>query len=262
MSKHSTSKAIRHHSLFGPPPILEGEDAAAYDELYGRVCAAIKPVDIIDEMLVADAVALEWEVLRWRRLKLSIIRARRLKALENFLSEKLAYDLYRKHFADELTTILQDNRAEDHAEDFAQTLAHKCAWNEPEAVKKVNEILDGIGLHMDRILDRAQALKAKELAHEYLQGEPGAVKLINELLARASVNIEALTVEVLAEDLDYVERVERLTTIAENRRNSSLREIDRRRTVLGEALRRSVQEVEAHEFEVIETTPAKGKNAA
>ena len=87
-------------------------------------------------MLVADAVALEWEVLRWRRLKLSIIRARRLKALENFLSEKLAYDLYRKHFADELTTILQDNRAEDHAEDFAQTLAHKCAWNEPEAVKK------------------------------------------------------------------------------------------------------------------------------
>ena len=90
MRKNSTSKAIRHHNLFGPPPILEGEDAAAYDELYGRVCAAIKPVDIIDEMLVADAMALEWEVLRWRRLKLSIIRARRLKALENFLSEKLA----------------------------------------------------------------------------------------------------------------------------------------------------------------------------
>ena len=59
-----------------------------------------------------------------------------------------------------------------------------------------------------------------------------------------------------------MEPVQHLITIAENRRNSSLREIDRRRTVLGEALRRSVQEVEAHEFEVIETTPAKGKNAA
>jgi hypothetical protein len=32
--------------------------------------------------------------------------------------------------------------------------------------------------------------------------------------------------------------------------------------VLGEALRPSVQEVEDGEFEVIETTPAKGKSAA
>ena len=262
MRKSQRRKRSDTISLFGPPPILEGEDAAAYDELFGRAFAAVKPVDVIDEMLVADAVALEWEVLRWRRLKLSIIRARRLKALANFLSAKLAYGLYRKHFADELTTILQDNRAEDQAEDFAQTLARNCARNEPEAVKKVKEILDGIGLNMDGILHHAQALKAKELTHEYVQGEPGAVKLINKLLARASVNIEALTVETLAEDLDYVERIERLTTIAENRRNASLREIDRRRTVLGEALRRSVQEVEAHEFEVIETTPAKGKNAA
>ena len=84
-------------------------------------------------MLVADVVALEWEVLRWRRLKSSLIRARGLKALENFLSDKLEYDLYRKHFADELTTILQDNRAEDQAEDFAQTLAH--------AVPRMNRML-------------------------------------------------------------------------------------------------------------------------
>ena len=146
MRKKSTSKAISRHSLFGPPPIFEGEDAAAYDELFGRVCAAIKPVDVIDEMFMADVVALEWEVLRWRRLKLSLIRARGLKALEGFLREKLEYDLYRKHFADELTTILQDNLAEDQAEDFAQTLAHECARNEPAAVDKVNDVLAGIGL--------------------------------------------------------------------------------------------------------------------
>ena len=88
MRKKSTSKAISRHSLFGPPPILEGEDAAAYDELFGRVCAAVKPVDVIDEMFVADVVALEWEVLRWRRLKLSLIRARGLKALEGFLCDR------------------------------------------------------------------------------------------------------------------------------------------------------------------------------
>jgi hypothetical protein len=54
----------------------------------------------------------------------------------------------------------------------------------------------------------------------------------------------------------------RLTTIAESRRNASLREIDRRRAVLGERLRRSVQEIEDREFKVIETTPGTRKNAA
>jgi hypothetical protein len=68
--------------------------------------------------------------------------------------------------------------------------------------------------------------------------------------------------EALAKELDFIERVDRLTTIAESRRNASLREIERRRAVLGEALRRSVQEVEDGEFKVIETTPAKGKDAA
>ena len=62
--------------------------------------------------------------------------------------------------------------------------------------------------------------------------------------------------------LDDIERIDHLITIAVNRRNASLREIDRRRAVLGESLRRSVQEIEEAEFEVIEGTPAKGKNAA
>jgi len=37
--------------LFGLPPLLEGEDAAAYDQLLARICAAVKPVDIIDEIM-------------------------------------------------------------------------------------------------------------------------------------------------------------------------------------------------------------------
>jgi len=48
----------------------------------------VKPVDVIEEMFTNDAVASEWEVLRWRRLKLSLIRARALKALEGFLRDK------------------------------------------------------------------------------------------------------------------------------------------------------------------------------
>ncbi len=262
--KKLTSKAISQRSLFGPAPILDGEDAASYDELFGRVCAAIKPVDVIDEILIADAVALEWEVLRWRRLKLSLIQARVAKALERFLSkdENLDYDLYRKQFVDELTTVLQENRREDQTEDFVLTLARSCGRNETDAVDKVIEWLAGIDLELDDVLDRARARKAEELVQGYVRREPSTVKLVDRLLAKASKSIEAFTAEALAHELDNVERIDRLTTIAESRRNASLHEIDRRRAALGETLRRRLQQIEADEVKVIETTPAKGKSAA
>jgi hypothetical protein len=173
--------------------------------------------------------------------------------LEDFLSGKLEYDLYRKHFADELTTILQDNLAEDQAEDFAQTLAHACAQNEPDAVDKVNDVLAGIRENMDDILYRARVHKAKELAQKYVRREPGAVKLIHGLLARASVTIDALTVQALVNEFDYIERIDRLTTIAESRRNASLREIDRHRATLAQTPRPIVEQINQGECEVVDT---------
>ena len=134
----SVPERAQRLALFGPPPLIEGEDAAAYDQLLARICAAVKPVDIIDEMFIADVVSLEWEVLRLRRLKWSLIRARGLEALEDFLGENLDYDLYSEHFADDLAEILQDNLPEDQAED-AQTLARECARNEADAVDKVKK---------------------------------------------------------------------------------------------------------------------------
>ncbi len=258
----ATPAAARWLTLFGPPQLLEGEDAAAYDELLGRICAAVKPIDIIDEMFVADVIASEWEVLRWRRLKSSLIRAWGLDALEIFLRKKLDYDVYSEYFADDLAKTLHDKLSENQAEDFAQTLAHECARNEPDAVGKVNEILAGIGLRMDDLLNGARDRKVKELVQEYVRRKADAVTLVDELLAGANMSIDALIAETLAEKLDDIERIDRLTTIAESRRNASLHEIDRRRAILGETLRRSVQEIEEGKFEVIETAPVKGKNAA
>jgi hypothetical protein len=260
-SKSLASATASRWTPFGQPQLLEGEDAAAYDQLLARICAVVKPVDIIEEILIADIVSLEWEVLRWRRLKLALIRPRVLEALEGFLAEHLDYDLYSQHFADHLTEILQDNLPNDQA-DSAQTLAHECARNEANAVDKVKKILAGIGLSIGRVRERAREHKAKELVQEYVRREPDAVTPVHELLTAAGMSMDAFIAGALAKKLDYIERIDRLTTIAESRRNGALREIDRRRAVLGETLRRSVQEIEDGEFKVIETTPAKGKNAA
>jgi hypothetical protein len=183
-SKSVTSAPAPRLTLFGQLQLLAGEDGAAYDELLARICAAVKPVDIIDEILIVDVASLEWEVLRGRRSKWSLVQTRGLGALEDFLRRELDYELYSDDFADRLTEILQDNLLEDQA-DSVQTLAHACARNESDAVDKVQEILAGINLDIDNILDDARGDKAKELVQEYVRGEPDAVTLVHELLTGA-----------------------------------------------------------------------------
>src|SRR5262249_8981753 len=219
-SKTSAVAMVPPVTLFGSPVLLAGEDDAAYHELLSRVRTAISPVDIIDEMFIADVVSLEWEILRWRRLKSSLMQTQGLEAREQFLSR-----------------------------------------DEPDADDKVNQILASINLDMDDVLKSAQARKAGELAQDYLQRKQGAIKLIDKLLASAGSSIDALMVQALPMGLDKIERIDHLTTIAEPRRNAMLREIDRRRAVLSEVLRRQVQEVEG-EYEVVEQPPGEAKSAA
>jgi hypothetical protein len=256
-----TSAPTRRWTLFGQPPLLEGEDRAAYDELFARICAVIKPVDIIYEMLITDVVSSEWELLRWRRSKTCLIRARELSALESFLTEKLDDNLYSKDFTDRLTEILKVNLPEDEVE-HAQMLARACARAEVGAVDKVNEVLAGTKTDLYSLVSDARAAKAEQLVQEFVRGKPDAVTLVNKLLTEAGASMDTLVADALADKLDDIERIDRLATIAESRRNASLHEIDRRRAVLGETLRRSVQAIEDGEFEVIETTSGKGKNAA
>jgi len=275
MSRKSESKTetaavsgqVQRLAVFGPPLLLEGEDAAAYDKLLARVCAAIKPVDVIDEMLIADILALEWEVLRWRRLKRTLMREPGLEALKSFLIEQLEsnYALHEEHFQSYLMQILQDNLPPEQA-DSAEMLVAECAPNSEEADAKLVQVLSSIGLNADTVLDDARADKAKELVQEYVRGEREAVTLVNELLTDAGTSMDSFMTKVLRDRIDEIERIDRLTAIAETRRNAALREIDRRCAVLGETLRRSVQEIEDDDFAdgelVLELPPAEGKTAA
>jgi hypothetical protein len=203
---------VERLALFGPPPLIEGEDAAAYDRLHARIFAAVKSLDVIDEMLTADVVYSEWEVLRWRRLKSSLIQARGRKVLQNFLEPMRKDWIQHEPFPPSLLDMIREDQA------------------------------------------------TKELVQAYARREPQAVTLVHRLLADAGASMDGLMAEALAEKLDDIERIDRLTSIAESRRNASLHEIERRRAVLGETLRRSVQEIEDGEYEVIVTTPAQGKN--
>src|SRR5262245_59534691 len=248
--------------LFGRPPLLEGEDPVAYDEFFAGINAAVKPVDTVDEMLVADVAALQWEVQRWRRFKSALLGVCQREELKRFLHDQLAYDHYAKEFADDLATTLKNNLPRDEA-DTAEQLAHAYARNDSDAEDQVDEIFADATtlLDMSSILRGARDYKAEDLTEKYLRHEPDAIKLVNELLAATSQDIDSLMAKGMSSRLDAIEQIDRLARMAENRRNTSLREIDRRRPLLSESLRRSVKEVEEVEFQVIEKTPANGENA-
>ena len=96
----------------------------------------------------------------------------------------------------------------------------------------------------------------------HAQRDPDAVTLVDGLLADNGMSLDALVANRLSDCLDQIERIDRLTTIAEDRRNDALREIDRRRAVLAEALRWSVQQVEHGELNANTTKLIKGSDAA
>jgi hypothetical protein len=117
---------IAPKALFGRPQLIDGEDCGAYEELHERVCLSLEPADIFEEIWVRDFVDLTWEVLRWRRLKSSLMAASALKGLRKVLEP---FDFAENH---------------DLVEDWAA--------RKPEAVEQVNRMLESAGLTADAVM--------------------------------------------------------------------------------------------------------------
>jgi hypothetical protein len=253
--------AVQRLRLFGPPLLLEGEDVATYEALQARICAAIEPTDFIDEVFVNDFIVLQWDVSRWRRLSRSLVNAHELAKLADFVGERLHYELYRDEFVERVENILTESLATEDTEEFIQEAIRSLAEDGDD--RKTTVLLFKAGYkNPESVQADVRSSKADEFVQGYERGERKSVKVINDILDSAGRTINSFMEVALSEKLDDIERIDRLTTIAETRRNTCLREIDRRRAALSETLRRSAQEVEDGEFEVIEAMPDEEKNAA
>lgn len=125
-------------ALFGPPPLLEGEDTAAYDELLLQISGTVKPADILEEIWVRDVVDLVWEAFRLRRLKANLITAVAHEGVKRIL-----------------TPLLGGSRAYDLAEAWAR--------RERGAIKQVDELLASAGLTMDAVMAQTLSLKLDDI---------------------------------------------------------------------------------------------------
>lgn len=198
----SASKAelLPIESIFGPPPILPGEDMPAYEALLGRVSADVKPADTIEKIWVRDVVDQTWEIFRLRKIKVGLASQRMAEALSKFL------DGYEHEF--------------------------------PQYSESTN-----------RDLDR------RILADRWVMKDPDVVAWVSELEANGYFTINEVMASAFAREADGIERVDRLITVAEGRRNSVLREIERRRATFARSLRGEIEKVEDAEFEIVQTAP-------
>lgn len=69
----SKSKGLSSAKLFGPPPLLYGEDEAACDQMLARVGDALAPRDFIEEIWVHDLVNAAWNIIRLRRIQTAFL---------------------------------------------------------------------------------------------------------------------------------------------------------------------------------------------
>ena len=123
----SLPEQARRLALFGPPPLLEGEDTASYDELLVRISGAVKPAEIFEEIWIRDIVDLVWEAFRLRRLKANLMTVVAYQGLERILEPLLGWS-------------------------DASDLAKAWAARDRTAIKQVEKLLASAGLTMDAVM--------------------------------------------------------------------------------------------------------------
>ena len=135
--------------FFGPPPLLKGEDSAAFYQFLAKTTAAVKPADFLEEIFVRDFVELDWEVVRLRRLKVDLI--------DLALRDKIRDALQR------LTENNDDDETDDQHEIDVDALASGWAVGDPHATKQVEEILKSLGTTIQELLVKASIYEINEI---------------------------------------------------------------------------------------------------
>lgn len=124
-------------TLFGPPPLIDGESKEAYEAFAAQLRAAVAPADAIEEMLLRDIVDPFWEVQRLRRLKGKYLQVVVRDGLKPVLDPFFDYQPLRE-------------------------LIEAWARRDPDALKTVGSVLQEAGLDMEHVTALAMMKHLKD----------------------------------------------------------------------------------------------------
>jgi hypothetical protein len=116
---------------------------------------------------------------------------------------------------------------------------------------------------LERLLQpRLGFSESSDLALQWAMRDPKSVKQADDHLKAIGQTLEAATSLTFAENIETIERMDRMVMNAEARRNAALREIERHRSTLGQAMRQASDEVVEAEFEDVAPVRGGRKDAA
>ena len=121
-------------AFLAPPPLIAGEDHAAYDDLLARISAALQPGDILEDIWVRDVVDMVWDALRLRRLKTQLLTASAYEGMHAILCRFLDWQ-------------------------FSEQVARQWALRDQAAVTKAEAVLASAGLSSEAVTAQTLALK-------------------------------------------------------------------------------------------------------
>jgi hypothetical protein len=169
--------------ICGPPRLIAGEDNSLYDQLVARVFAAVRPKDVIEEMIVRDIAYHDWEMLRLRRMKSGLFAS----GLQTSLIAKLLS-----------VPKMTESKARD--------LAGRFVAGDPSATKEVDKALASVGLSIDAVMANTLTVRLQDFeAIERLtaSAETRRHAAVRELERRRSALAEARRREEEAVDADF-----------------------------------------------------------
>jgi hypothetical protein len=173
--------------LLGPSWIVEGEDAQLFEDLLAAVALAVKPMDLVDWLLVKDFVDHTWEIQRNRRNRESLMRFGRVAAMTSILESIIT-------------------------------------WREFSESPSV-------------------------LAMNWFRGEEDAFKRVEDLFAQTGLSESDVTAQTLAANAAEFDRLDGRDERYQSRRNSLLKQIERRRAGWAKQKRRASETVIDADFE-------------
>jgi hypothetical protein len=127
----------------GLPVFLTGEDEKAYFELLSCVSDAVKPADILDKILVEDYVDFARDVVRLRRLRAELV----ISTIDQGLKRLLLPLLHSGANGEFVPSASRHPYSSMEAKDWAERYLAR----DPEAIKKVDDLLKGAGLTKDAV---------------------------------------------------------------------------------------------------------------
>ena len=105
-------------------------------------------------------------------------------------------------------------------------------------------------LHDDEVGVHASQL-ARQLATDWARRKPSAVKKVERLLASANLSMEAALAHTFLKHFESLEQIEHMIATMEKRRDAVVREIEHRRATLAQAVRRTVEQIERNDYQVL-----------